>query len=68
MGCGVSRAPSTDSDTVRAMKRALATALLIVGCGGGTIIISGIEVYEGIWEDTVRQLSVTAAFDMGVPD
>jgi hypothetical protein len=50
------------------MKRALATALLIVGCGGGTIIISGIEVYEGIWEDTVRQLSVTAAFDMGVPD
>lgn len=37
---------------------------LAAGCGGNTITVTGVEVYESQWNRTVSELAPTAAFDL----
>ena len=53
----------------------LAALLLVAGlaasttaCGGRTLIVNGIEVYESHWVQTTQELSARASFDLGCND
>ena len=47
-------------------RNALVGLLLLTGCGG-TIVVSGIEVYERHWLQAADAVATRASFDMSCP-